>query len=1451
MKKKLFTRKLAVYGLATAMVFSLAQVPAITHWQPPMVNVQAAELGNLYASDEKVATDRLSLPEEDWVNKPIITYDESITDVTVTENFTLTADVTLDAAAYASLGDEGDYMKLQGVVKLGAAWTWTDSQTIPYLTQDRFVQDGDNYRTSIEIPFTEIDAAELKGIYFVVVAQGFEGVINFSNVKLTENEKTAEIKEELVYADTAAFGTDIDFSGLAEEDWNTVPSVTYATDINDVVLTDNAVVKGTVTVNEALYHSLTADDTAYFKLQTVVKLGADWEWTQSGDYPYLNMGAFTEKDGVYTADFSVKLSDITGGDLHEILFRFVGIGAKGEATVSNVTVSNVVTTGEEPLPEKDATVIADFEAAELGSAAGWEHEDGWQYENVVEPKVTEFGGSKCLELGLDYTGCETVSWSEAKVKTSLAEGIDVSAYNRLTYTLVYPKELDGNFKVKAFAKDAASDTTIIDKEGTFEATDLGNGYMKAEVTIKFSPNSAPITDITIGTVGVNTAFKGSIYLDDITLSQYNAAADFVDITVVPSEGVQADISKMPTKVALADGEASPETAALYAYLKGLDGSNQVLFGHQNDTFKHVSTRDGIYSDVKDMTGSISGVVGIDSLALTGAELGLTDTKEAVAKCIEISKAAVAEGAIISLSTHMPNMSDAKIIKNADGSFDFSACDFNESKNLANNCAEEVLPGGKYNAQFTAYLDIIVEYAKGLGDIPVMFRPFHENNGGWFWWGSASTDKQTYIAMFRYMEDYLQSKGVHNFIYVYSPNGPITSEAKYLDRYPGDAYIDVIGFDYYDDYNSYPASYSDAFLNNLEDTCKVIKQVAADRNKVAAISETGVRVMKQDGSDNEGILVKNNPIKGQNWYSKVNEVAKKTGMSYFLLWANFSDTNFYVPYKYNDTKGQELINEFIDFYNEESSVFANGTNFYGNASEKTVENDTASQEASGYFTNVFSKMVIKEVMKIEAVVKNLPADETVSVVAINNETGVSVTLSAVKTQDGYSAELTADNLAKLGKTGAGSIKLMAGEKEIATCNYISFSKDKEKFAKNVLEDFELYYGDDDFLNGAYTSNSAAGCNSAFSHSAAEKAAGNYAGSFNYTLKTSKNEVWTGLKKNLDNQDYSDYNALSLWIKPDGQGQKLVIQLVSNGEDFEAHLTEFVKTDKAQYVTIPFDKLKGKNDGTFDASDVTNFAVWCNSIAGTATDVDSSILLDDVQCVYLNEEEMKLVDGAYKTSDNILGSTAGKSEQTVTPTPEKPEEPEKQVTAKVKNLRQYKLTAKNRAKVIHVRWSKDKNAASYNVYVYNKSARKYVKVANVGKPYARISKVSGKRIASGTRYKVRVVACDKNKKEIAKSGMTITTATTPVRVQLTGVTRKSSSKVALKWKKSAGASGYQVYMKTGNGKYKLVKTIKGNKNTFTKTKLKKNKKYTFKVRAYKTVGKKRVYGLYSKTKSVRLK
>lgn len=87
-------------------------------------------------------------------------------------------------------------------------------------------------------------------------------------------------------------------------------------------------------------------------------------------------------------------------------------------------------------------------------------------------------------------------------------------------------------------------------------------------------------------------------------------------------------------------------------------------------------------------------------------------------------------------------------------------------------------------------------------------------------------------------------------------------------------------------------------------------------------------MKADSSDNEGLLVKGNPISqkatGLNWYQEVSNIAKKNNMPYYLVWANFGDTNFYVPYRHDENYGHEMANEFIDFYNDNSSVFVKGT-----------------------------------------------------------------------------------------------------------------------------------------------------------------------------------------------------------------------------------------------------------------------------------------------------------------------------------------------------------------------------------------------------------------------------------------------------------------------------------------------------------------------------------------------
>ena len=82
-------------------------------------------------------------------------------------------------------------------------------------------------------------------------------------------------------------------------------------------------------------------------------------------------------------------------------------------------------------------------------------------------------------------------------------------------------------------------------------------------------------------------------------------------------------------------------------------------------------------DVYDVTGSVSGVFGIDTLALAGSEAGGTDAASALKNSVEYSKKAAQNGAVVSLSAHMPNFTNSKIKKNDDGSYDFFNCDFSE------------------------------------------------------------------------------------------------------------------------------------------------------------------------------------------------------------------------------------------------------------------------------------------------------------------------------------------------------------------------------------------------------------------------------------------------------------------------------------------------------------------------------------------------------------------------------------------------------------------------------------------------------------------------------------------------------------------------------------------------------------------------------------------------------
>ena len=417
----------------------------------------------------------------------------------------------------------------------------------------------------------------------------------------------------------------------------------------------------------------------------------------------------------------------------------------------------------------------------------------------------------------------------------------------------------------------------------------------------------------------------------------------------------------------------------------------------------------------------------------------------------------------------------------------------------------------------------------------------------------------------------------------------------------------------------------------------MSSIAAKRGKIPAIAECGVRVMKKDGSDNEGLLVKGNPVgteaSGKNWYQEVSDIAKKNNMPYYLVWANFGDTNFYVPYKYDDTHGQELINDFIKYYNDDSSIFGGDTGFYSNMGTLAGVSANTYTGQMGYMVYPFDRDTILKATTLKAGVKNA---SKVQFVINNPDTGVKLTLTAEAGAEIaaagseptlYTADLTEKNLSKLGKTDTATITLLADGEQLAQLSHISLGKAKDKAPANVIEDFEYYSGSDGLLDSTYTSNSAAGCSSSFVLDKTHKNGGTYGGAFKYKLETNGSEVWTGrIKSELTNNDFSKYNALEMWVQPDGMGQKLVIQITDgSGEEFEVYLTDFVKGTKAQYVTIPFSSFKGKKGGTLDASDIVKFAVWCNSIVpedhtGKWT-VDSAIYFDGIQAVKLTDDMLK--------------------------------------------------------------------------------------------------------------------------------------------------------------------------------------------------------------------------------------
>jgi mannan endo-1,4-beta-mannosidase len=113
-------------------------------------------------------------------------------------------------------------------------------------------------------------------------------------------------------------------------------------------------------------------------------------------------------------------------------------------------------------------------------------------------------------------------------------------------------------------------------------------------------------------------------------------------------------------------------------------------------------------------------------------------------------------------------------------------------------SELLTPGTRLNERWKSQVDVIAWHLRQLqtARVPVLWRPYHEMNGGWFWWGKRSGENG-YQKLYRMLFDRLVNfHGLRNLIWVYNCNELNDNVGAYADYYPGDDVVDILATDVY-------------------------------------------------------------------------------------------------------------------------------------------------------------------------------------------------------------------------------------------------------------------------------------------------------------------------------------------------------------------------------------------------------------------------------------------------------------------------------------------------------------------------------------------------------------------------------------------------------------------------------------------------------------------------------
>ena len=331
-----------------------------------------------------------------------------------------------------------------------------------------------------------------------------------------------------------------------------------------------------------------------------------------------------------------------------------------------------------------------------------------------------------------------------------------------------------------------------------------------------------------------------------------------------------------------DTDATQETKNLLKNIASIANSEQFIFGQEFPlSFRLGSLRNDLStSDCKEVTGDHPGVYGIDPHYM------LYKTEQERQLHIDEAIHAYNNGSIVTFDFHQRSRTDRKIYMNE--------ITTQSDKDLMYDVVNDRNGAREW---FFDEMDQVLSIINNDLGFPVVFRLFHEMDGNWFWWGSDASNhsSQLYIDFYRLTVNYIKER-TQLVLFAWSPNTEVQEQ-----YYPGDSYVDIVGFDIYE-----------PVRDTLKERLIALSVFAANHNKPAILAETG----------NRNNYIANDPdFWTETILSAIVDGGSEIRIAWVLAWFNApwhnGQEHLFIP---NSNSTEAAKSDFILFKNHDKTLF---------------------------------------------------------------------------------------------------------------------------------------------------------------------------------------------------------------------------------------------------------------------------------------------------------------------------------------------------------------------------------------------------------------------------------------------------------------------------------------------------------------------------------------------------